>query len=119
MSTEHKFKVGDLVRRTSGSFEGMRIGDTATVAGFREFAGGLLLKGYGSSRNIGHDPDNLELVESTPARADRAHPVKTTWSDGIEVNHDDNSLTINGTTKSKVEWEEEVRTIRRALGRVK
>jgi len=54
------FKVGDRVKRVSGHFAGMGIGDTATVT--EVVASGVFLKEF---PGYGHSPGMLEIVSSS------------------------------------------------------
>lgn len=56
------FKLGDLVRRVSGSYGGMRPGDTATVTGVTCDGSRISLTGYSS----GHDSRNFCLADTAP-----------------------------------------------------
>lgn len=59
---EPKFMVGDEVRRTKSTWDGMKIGDIGTVTDVRG-SGNVKLKEY--SRRGDHNRNNLELVIET------------------------------------------------------
>lgn len=58
------FEVGKKVRRTGGTFCGMKVGDIGTVVSQEQ--GGVIIKEYSNSSWNGHEPLNLELVEELP-----------------------------------------------------
>lgn len=127
-----KFKVGDRVRlkvNTPDSSAGMEgVITEATDAPWVHFdkptryAGGYskcpFLVNGDCDKDDCVDEDELELVENySPTKVrDRAHIERIVWSDGIELIGND-SIKIGDETKTRAEWKEHIKLIRRALGR--
>lgn len=60
------FKVGDVVRRFEGEYDGMKLGDHGTVTGLCQDGQHMTLQGHGTR---GHGMNHFELA-STEASID-------------------------------------------------
>lgn len=79
------FKVGDTVRRTSGKWLGMRVGDVARVTAITS-SRGVSLAGYSAEDGGGthfcenltlHAPESRQMLLSTDAAERKATPITT------------------------------------------